>query len=154
MNTTLQEKLLDIKEFYIYNVNFQHIEAGDEFCRDTFMFIDYDKAMDYAFELAKQCICKQNKMPICYKKYIREDYDEDNFNESDDDETLAENEPVNINNIVKSECYIWHNIERFIFVTTLKLDFNNDIINTSYIEQMDDNLLIRNSLSQLNRYLK
>jgi hypothetical protein len=149
---TLQEKLLDIKELYIYNVHFQYVDSDSDFNRETFMFLDYDKAMDYAFGLAKKIICKKNKMPICYVKYIKED----NNYETDyhDNEDYADNEPVNIDNIIKSECYIWNHIDHFIFVTTSKLEFNNDIINTTYINEFDENLLLRYSLSQLNKYVK
>lgn len=117
---------LDIKELTIYKVDVQSICTGcriEGFQCDSYMFLDYEKAMDFAFNLAKKYVVGYEKLPLGYKtKY----YDENEFD---------------INQLVKSESYIFPDYEYdcwdaySIFVTTSKLEFDKDIINeTSFSE--------------------
>jgi hypothetical protein len=106
---------LNIKELTVYKVDLQIISASDSasiegFICNSYMFLDYDKAMDFAYNFAKSCASRYNSMSNGYYS----------------------------DKIVKSERYIWsdeyhnyHNCWDKYYVVVYKsvLEFDNDIIN-------------------------
>lgn len=108
---------LDIKEIVIYKVYEKRIYTDNRiegFDCNSYMFIDYDKAMNFAFNLAKKYAFDNRYMPTGY---------------------INNKDKFDVNELVKFHCYIWPDRqyecwnEYAIFVHKCLLNFNNDIIN-------------------------
>jgi hypothetical protein len=112
---------LEIKELTIYKVDVKSISIDSRiegFSCESYMFLDYEKAKEYAFNVAKKYILEYETMPAGYEiKHKR--YDEPNFD---------------VNKLVRSNKYVWPDDGYYwdtysIFVYNSKLEFNKDIIN-------------------------
>lgn len=117
---------LNIRELTIYKVNVQSIDTGtriEGFYCQSFMFLDYEKAMDFAFDFAKKCAIRTGRMPI---------YDDDDMY---DDPVVAD--PAKL---VKHEQYMWpdnsytHWNKVEINVVEDKLEFDKNIMNYTTFE--------------------
>lgn len=99
---------MNIEELIVYKVNVQALYTGsriEAFTSESYMFLDYDKAMDFAFGLATDYANTNDEMPI-------------------------EN-----NELIMSHQYIWvddsyTDWDKYaIYVVKSKLDFTKNVIN-------------------------
>lgn len=106
---------LEIRLLNIYKVDVQRIDTGcriEGFSCESFMFLDYDKAMDFAFNLAREYSVGCESMP--------QGYEDVNI--------------IDIEKLAKSESYIWTDKnygcwDEYVLVYKSVLEFGNDIIN-------------------------
>lgn len=120
--------LLD-KVLIVYNVNVQSVSTGcriEGFSCKSYMFLDYEKAMDFAFDLAKEYALTNKTMPGGYSS-SDEASDEDSDKKSETDE-------FDIDKLERFGSYRWPDKEYgcwdeySIHVYYSSLNFNNDII--------------------------
>lgn len=120
-----------IENIIVYKVNIKDIFFGDKYPADGFycrsiMFLDYEKAMNFAFDLARNKTIESRTFPYyCDKKYEIGDN-----NKTNDDE-------YDINKLLKSEIYRWpdntYNWDAYsIHVLTEKLEFDKNIISETF----------------------